>query len=128
MARQNDIIKLKGTIGVLPFTKPKTGILPVKKEASMRKELQQILHSKEPVKMELILGEQVKRSEQLVGFDFKITGKLGTTLFVPFVGTIDRAAGEISVVADSFVPANMVGKSKAHFLYSRRRIRFTEAV
>jgi hypothetical protein len=34
-------------------------------------------------------------AELLVGFDFNITGKLGTTLFVPFVGTIDRVAGEI---------------------------------
>ncbi|CAM3008753.1 hypothetical protein [Flavobacterium frigoris] len=47
-------------------------------------------------------------AELLVGFDFNITGKLGTTLFVPFVGTIDRAAGEISVAIDPFVPANMI--------------------
>ncbi|MEZ7505977.1 hypothetical protein [Flavobacterium sp. Arc2] len=47
-------------------------------------------------------------AELLVGFDFNITGKLGTTLFVPFVGTIDRAAGEISVAVDPFVPANMI--------------------
>ena len=47
-------------------------------------------------------------AELLVGFDFNITGKLGTTLFVPFVGTIDRVAGEISVAVDPFVPANMI--------------------
>lgn len=47
-------------------------------------------------------------AELLVGFDFNITGKLGTTMFVPFVGTIDRAAGEISVAVDPFVPANMI--------------------
>ncbi len=47
-------------------------------------------------------------AELLAGFDFNITGKLGTTLFVPFIGTIDRAAGEISVAVDPFVPANMI--------------------
>ncbi|SDX73915.1 hypothetical protein [Flavobacterium degerlachei] len=47
-------------------------------------------------------------AELLVGFDFNINGKLGTTLFVPFVGTIDRVAGEISIAIDPFVPANMI--------------------
>jgi hypothetical protein len=47
-------------------------------------------------------------AELLAGFDFNITGKLGTTLFAPFVGTIDRAAGEISVDLVPFVPANMI--------------------
>ena len=47
-------------------------------------------------------------AELLTGFDFNITGKLGTTLFVPFTGTIDRAAGVISVDLESFVPANMI--------------------
>ncbi|NGY37262.1 hypothetical protein FQU23_007005 [Flavobacterium sp. XN-5] len=47
-------------------------------------------------------------AELLAGFDFNITGKLGTTLFVPFIGTIDRAAGEISVAVDPFVPTNMI--------------------
>ena len=47
-------------------------------------------------------------AELLTGFDFNITGKLGTTLFVPFTGTIDRATGVISVDLESFVPANMI--------------------
>ena len=47
-------------------------------------------------------------AELLAGFDFNITGKLGTTLFAPFTGTIDRVAGEISVDLVSFVPANMI--------------------
>jgi hypothetical protein len=47
-------------------------------------------------------------AELLVGFEFNIGGKLGTTLFVPFVGDIDRAGGAITVDLDSFIPANMI--------------------
>ncbi|MFV5701754.1 hypothetical protein ACM55F_07755 [Flavobacterium sp. XS2P12] len=47
-------------------------------------------------------------AELLVGFEFNIGGKLGTTLFVPFVGTIDRVTGEITVDLESFIPANMI--------------------
>ena len=47
-------------------------------------------------------------AELLVGFEFNIRGKLDTTLFAPFVGTIDRVTGEISVDLVSFVPANMI--------------------
>jgi hypothetical protein len=47
-------------------------------------------------------------AELLVGFEFNIGGKLGTTLFVPFVGDIDRASGAITVDLDSFIPANMI--------------------
>jgi hypothetical protein len=47
-------------------------------------------------------------AELLVGFEFNIGGKLGTTLFAPFIGTIDRAEGEISVGLASFIPANMI--------------------
>ncbi|WP_281323886.1 hypothetical protein [Flavobacterium sp. IMCC34518] len=47
-------------------------------------------------------------AELLTGFDFNIKGKLGTTLFAPFVGAIDRVTGEISVDLASFVPANMI--------------------
>ncbi|MFE3866987.1 hypothetical protein ACFX5E_02745 [Flavobacterium sp. LS2P90] len=47
-------------------------------------------------------------AELLNGFDFNITGKLGTTLFAPFTGTIDRVSGEISVDLVSFIPANMI--------------------
>tara|TARA_R110000868_G_scaffold14457_5_gene67389 strand:- start:38669 stop:39424 length:756 start_codon:yes stop_codon:yes gene_type:complete len=47
-------------------------------------------------------------AELLVGFEFNIRGKLGTSLFAPFVGTIDRVSGAISVDLASFVPANMI--------------------
>ncbi|WP_291123384.1 hypothetical protein [Flavobacterium sp. UBA6046] len=47
-------------------------------------------------------------AELLSGFEFNIRGKLGTSLFAPFVGTIDRVTGEITVDLDSFVPANMI--------------------
>jgi hypothetical protein len=47
-------------------------------------------------------------AELLFGFDFNIRGKLGTTLFAPFVAAIDRVSGEISVELDSFIPANMI--------------------
>ncbi|SHM94427.1 hypothetical protein [Flavobacterium xinjiangense] len=47
-------------------------------------------------------------AELLVGFEFNIGGKLGTTLFVPFVGEIDRVSGSITVDFDSFIPANMI--------------------
>ena len=47
-------------------------------------------------------------AELLRGFEFNIGGKLGTTLFAPFVGAIDRVSGEITVDLDSFIPANMI--------------------
>ena len=47
-------------------------------------------------------------AELLFGFEFNIRGKLGTSLFAPFVGAIDRVAGEITVDLASFVPANMI--------------------
>jgi hypothetical protein len=47
-------------------------------------------------------------AELLTGFEFNIRGKLGTSLFAPFVGTIDRVAGTISVDLAPFVPANMI--------------------
>ena len=47
-------------------------------------------------------------AELLAGFEFNIRGKLGTSLFAPFVGAIDRVTGEITVDLDSFVPANMI--------------------
>ncbi|MCU4189904.1 hypothetical protein M9Q43_12135 [Flavobacterium sp. HXWNR29] len=47
-------------------------------------------------------------AELLFGFEFNIRGKLGTSLFAPFVGTIDRVAGEIKVDLASFIPANMI--------------------
>jgi len=47
-------------------------------------------------------------AELLAGFEFNIRGKLGTSLFAPFVGAIDRVTGEITVDIDGFVPANMI--------------------
>ena len=47
-------------------------------------------------------------AELLSGFEFNIRGKLGISLFAPFVGAIDRVSGEITVDLDSFIPANMI--------------------
>jgi hypothetical protein len=47
-------------------------------------------------------------AELLVGFEFNVGGKLGTTLFAPYVGTIDRASGEITVDIDPFAPLTMI--------------------
>ena len=47
-------------------------------------------------------------AELLAGFEFNIRGKLGTSLFAPFVGTIDRVSGEICVDLAEFIPANMI--------------------
>jgi len=47
-------------------------------------------------------------AELLSGFEFNIRGKLGTSLFAPFVGAIDRVTGEITVDLDSFVPSAMI--------------------
>ncbi|WP_291099517.1 MULTISPECIES: hypothetical protein [unclassified Flavobacterium] len=47
-------------------------------------------------------------AELLSGFEFNIQGKLGTSLFAPFVGAIDRVTGEITVDLDVFIPANMI--------------------
>lgn len=47
-------------------------------------------------------------AELLFGFEFNIRGKLGTSLYAPFVGAIDRVSGEITVDLASFVPSNML--------------------
>ena len=44
----------------------------------------------------------------LKGFEFNSNSKLGTTLFAPYTGTINRVTGELSVNIPSFVPANLV--------------------
>ena len=56
-------------------------------------------------------------AELLFGFEFNIRGKLGTSLFAPFVGTIDRVTGDITVDLASFVPANMLAapSGTSHF-------------
>jgi hypothetical protein len=47
-------------------------------------------------------------AELLFGFEFNIRGKLGTSLYAPFLGAIDRVAGEITVDLASFIPSNMI--------------------
>ena len=47
-------------------------------------------------------------AELLAGFEFNIRGKLGTSLFAPFVGAIDRVTGDITVDLASFIPSNMI--------------------
>ncbi|HLF46042.1 MAG TPA: hypothetical protein VI548_06435 [Chitinophagaceae bacterium] len=44
----------------------------------------------------------------LKGFEFNVNSKLGTTLFAPFSGNINRVNGELSVDIPAFVPVNMV--------------------
>ena len=47
-------------------------------------------------------------AELLLGFEFNIRGKLGTTLYAPFVGAIDRVTGNITLDIASFIPINMI--------------------
>lgn len=47
-------------------------------------------------------------AELLFGFEFNIRGKLGTSLYAPFTGSIDRVSGEAKVSILSFIPANMI--------------------
>lgn len=47
-------------------------------------------------------------AELLEGFEFNITGKLGTTLYAPYTSTIDRVAGTLAVSIPGFVPLNMI--------------------
>ena len=47
-------------------------------------------------------------AELLEGFEFNISGKLGTTLYAPFTGTIDRVAGTLTANIPAFVPINML--------------------
>ncbi len=47
-------------------------------------------------------------AELLEGFEFNISGKLGTTLYAPYTSTIDRVAGTLTASIPSFVPINMV--------------------
>lgn len=56
-------------------------------------------------------------AELLTGFEFNIDGKLGTSLFAPYVGTIDRVSGAITIDIDPFVPENMIAapSGSTHF-------------
>ncbi|SHM70883.1 hypothetical protein [Flavobacterium xanthum] len=47
-------------------------------------------------------------AELLVGFEFNIRGKLGTSLFAPYVAGIDRVTGDITIDIAPFIPANMI--------------------
>ena len=47
-------------------------------------------------------------AELLEGFDFNINAKLGSTLYAPFTGTIDRVAGTLTANLPAFVPINMI--------------------
>ena len=47
-------------------------------------------------------------AELLVGFEFNLRGKLGTSLYAPFTSNIDRASGALTVSVPPFVPANML--------------------
>jgi len=47
-------------------------------------------------------------AEFLKGFEFNANSKLGTTLFAPFTGTINRVTGELTVTIPPFIPVNMV--------------------
>jgi len=47
-------------------------------------------------------------AELLEGFEFNISGKLGTTLYAPFTATIDRVTGTLTASIPAFVPINMI--------------------
>lgn len=47
-------------------------------------------------------------AELLLGFEFNINGKLGTTLYAPFTPEIDRVTGQLKITIPAFVPVNMV--------------------
>jgi hypothetical protein len=47
-------------------------------------------------------------AELLEGFEFNINGKLGSTLYAPFFGVIDRVAGTLTANLPAFVPVNMI--------------------
>ena len=57
-------------------------------------------------------------AELLAGFEFNIRGQLGTSLFAPFVGAIDRVTGEITTDLDPFVPANMIAAPSGYFSFN----------
>ncbi len=56
-------------------------------------------------------------AELLLGFDFNINGKLGTTLYAPYTPAINRVSGELTITIPSFVPVNMVNapSGSTHF-------------
>ncbi|OAZ02868.1 hypothetical protein [Flavobacterium succinicans] len=157
MAKQNGIIKLKGTIGDITFYKTKDGHLAREKGGvdanriandpafqrtrengsefgragkagkMLRMALRQVLINSSDGRMVSRLTQSMTKviqadatnprglrnvidgeAELLTGFEFNIGGKLGTTLFAPFVGTIDRVSGDIGLTLAPFVPITMI--------------------
>lgn len=47
-------------------------------------------------------------TEMLTNFEFNIGGKLSTTFFAPFSGSIDRVTGALKIDVPAFVPTNMI--------------------
>jgi hypothetical protein len=47
-------------------------------------------------------------AELLTDFNFNENAKLSTTLYAPFITTVNRATGELSVQLPPFVPGNMI--------------------
>lgn len=47
-------------------------------------------------------------AELLQGFDFNVNAKLGTTIYAPYTTVIDRVAGNLSIAAPSFIPAESI--------------------
>jgi hypothetical protein len=47
-------------------------------------------------------------AELLLGFEFNINGKLGTTLYAPFIPSVNRITGELKIDIPAFIPANMI--------------------
>jgi hypothetical protein len=47
-------------------------------------------------------------AELLLGFEFNINGKLGTTLYAPYTSNIDRPTGILTVDIPSYIPSNMI--------------------
>src|SRR3954469_20101948 len=45
-------------------------------------------------------------AELLTGFDFNINGKLKTSMYANYTGTIDRVTGKLTVNVPAFVPLN----------------------
>lgn len=157
MAKQNGIIKLKGTIGDITFYKTKDGHLAREKGGvdanriandpafqrtrengsefgragkagkMLRVALRQVLINSADGRMVSRLTQAMTKviqadatnprglrnvidgeAELLTGFEFNISGKLGTTLFAPFEATIDRVSGNIGLTLAPFVPTTMI--------------------
>jgi hypothetical protein len=48
-------------------------------------------------------------TELLTGFEFNNNAKLGTTLFAPFTGVINRVSGTLTINMPGFVPSDKIG-------------------